>query len=157
MPSLVEEKSCARSFTMFQRPDRTSQDSFELVNDAVTFRFLDTTHFHITIAANDVWRIPPHWHAESSSSSCNKVTCLKGTLFVNEASPPLSFSGSMYIPPGESYQLRLGEHHEFGSLRDEGELQFLTETTKLQTALWRNICGVTLDAQLYPRLSSTPY
>lgn len=142
---------------MAQRPDRTSQSSFELPDEAVIFRFLDTTHIHIIIPANSQWRFPLHWHTEENSTSCHKVTCLKGKLIVTFAPPPLNFSGSVDLPPGQAYEFKPGYHNTFGSLHKEEESWTSLEAEAQQISLLRNVCGAILDAQLYPSLASTPY
>lgn len=141
---------------MTKRPDRTTQNSFQLHDRPVTFEFLDSTHVKITVPANSGWWFPIHWHTRSPGS-CKQITSLRGSLQVNLARPYAISDSSFRLSPGSPFHFTLGDHNDFGPIRKDEELVVVLEAEPSQTILLRNICGVALDAQLYPFLASTPY
>ncbi|KAF1961616.1 hypothetical protein CC80DRAFT_462929 [Byssothecium circinans] len=141
---------------MSQRPDRSSQTSFELPDPPVHFDILDATHIKITVPANSGWKAPLHWHTDDSVA-CNRITALKDQLVVTSKGPPGKGSGSEAFGPGSSHTFTPGDHHNFRPLNEDKECVAVLEAGASQSALMRNVCGATLDADLYPTLASTPY
>ena len=139
---------------MAQRPDRTSQKSFELFDDSAIFEFHNHTHIQITISADSHWCFPLHWHTQNPNN-CVKVTNVKGRLQVFYSTRRLP-SGISMLPPGSSFNFKPEHHYGFSSNMDNHELVVLLEAEESQINLHRNICSVVTDAQLYPSLASTP-
>lgn len=140
---------------MTERSDRTSQNSFELQHPSVLYDFLDASHVKLTIPKDSGWTFRRHWHT-SDSASCVQVTSLGGRLKVHIARPPLRNTGSFDLPPGDSFKFTPGDHHYFGPSRQDEGLVVILELKASEVVLFRNTCSATLDAQLYPFLTSTP-
>lgn len=143
---------------MAQRPNRIAQNTFELSHPPVTFDFVDATHIEITIAKKSGWSFPVHWHIQNPAA-CTQVTCLSGRLQIQNMRPFSNGDGSQSIPRGSTCEFRPGDHITFRSswLYEDEDVIALFEVDPSQMVLLRNICGATLDAQLYPSLATIPY
>lgn len=120
----------------------------------------------ITIPPHSKWRIPLHWHPSEqhlgtvSNFGCEQLDCLSGFIVIYLACR----SGANYhklgqggmkttIPP--RYQLTWGRDPSRTTV-DAANLPLKVETVASH-ALWRNVCGATLDRAIFPQLASTPW
>lgn len=142
---------------MSQRPDRSWQTSFELPDPPVYFEILDTTHIKITIPANSGWKAPLHWHSDGPTAS-NRIIPLKNKLSLIFSKTP-GYGGIKIFDPGFWVEFTPSDHHLFCPCPgdEDKECVAILEAAASQSALTRNVCGATLDANLYPTLASTPY
>jgi hypothetical protein len=100
-----------------------------------------------------------HWHPSETSNTavpaCERVTCVSGSLHVYVADgidgnyDKLGYAGmTVKFAPGQ----RISWNQTKEIAKDPLTVDFVAHHT-----LWRNYCSAILDADIFPRLASTPW
>lgn len=149
-----------------RRTDTTKRQTFTLpFPAAATFDF-NTLPSHtplraiyVTIPPQSTWRMPYHRHPSevlnsNTTPACHSVTSLSGPLLIVWAAGIRSANLSGHTGVSHIFEPGLWVGWSRPSDRSSTLLKvaFIAEHR-----LWRNICSATLDRDIYPQLSTTPF
>lgn len=141
------------------RTDTRDKSVFNLTYpQAVTLQFPADRPIRISVPKGTRWSMPLHWHFHGTG--CISLKCIDGPLNIYYAWGPEG-SCNQVCGPGSEKTFRPGDRMAFNcSRRDKNtrvSLFPLMVDLDADHSVWRNVCSATLDRDLFPGLSSTPY